>query len=329
MRVTLLRTASIVGLLFIVVGLGLLQLQRKRLPLMTVASTSLYQVPVAPIPVLTAGRELSQRPTASQAALLSAQVLNNVSATSVMIWDTKTGTPLLQRAPERMLWPASTTKLLTALVAVETYPLDRLLSVREEAFTQGTTMGLEVGEELSVKELLYGLLMQSGNDAAFVLANNHPAGYAGFVAAMNAKAKALNLEQTTFTNPSGLDEPTHKTTARDLTLLTTAAFKNDLLRTIMGTKTHTTVGPLGELRHELVHTHALLGTTPGVVGGKTGTTELAGQVLVTLVEREGHSVVVVVMGSQNRYLDTQLLIDWIWKNYRWFDLAALDTLEEL
>ncbi len=206
---------------------------------------------------------------------------------------------------------------MTALVARQVYPLDKAITVSEEAFSQGTVMNLQVGEKLTVANLLYGLLMTSGNDAAFVFAKNHILGYDGFVKAMNNQAQALHLTQTHFTNPSGLDQPDHRSSARDLALLTKQVIEDELLRTIMSTKSIVVSDVTGKYSHPLHSTHKLVGIKPTIIAGKTGTTEQAGEVLTTVALVEGHEVIVVVMGSADRYADTQAILDWLSAEYKW------------
>lgn len=242
---------------------------------------------------------------------------NQLSAQAVYVMDIKSGTPLLVKNPGDSRFPASTTKLLTALVSRDVYDLHQEFQVKEEAFTLGTTMGLSLGERISVQNLLYGLLMNSGNDAAFVLANNHPGGYDGFVRAMNELAAELHLNDTRFTNPSGLDQPGHRSTARDLALLAVEVMKDPLLREIVGTSQKVMQTGSGEAVRVLQSTNALLGVEPGVVGVKTGTTLLAGEVLITQVNRQDQEVMIVVMGSTNRYQDTKDIIEWVFAHYDW------------
>ncbi len=243
----------------------------------------------------------------------------SVSAQAVMVQDVASGSILLEKSSTQPRSPASTTKLLTALVAKHIYPLDQIVTIGEEAFSQGTVMQLTVGEQLTVHNLLYGLLMTSGNDAAFALANHHQLGYSGFVAAMNQAAKEWSLKDTHFTNPSGLDQTNHLTTARDLALLARIASQDQVVRPILSTKQYTISDITGQRQHQLRSTNQLLGADKGVVAGKTGTTELAGEVLVSIADVKGHEVAIVVMGSSDRYGDTSAILDWLKQHYRWIE----------
>lgn len=240
-----------------------------------------------------------------------------LSATALYVVDRETGVVLFEKATDELRYPASTTKLMTALVARDVYDLDTVLTVREEAFSAGTAVGFLVGEQLTVRDLLAGLLIYSGNDTAFVLANNAPGGYGAFVEQMNKKAQELGLQQTRFTNPSGLDNPQQQTTAADLARLSEAVLNDPVLAQIVATKELTITDQTGVWKHPLFNRNLLLHTVPGVFGVKTGTTEGAGENLVTGIKRDNHEYFVVMLGSQGRYAETQQLIQWLTEQYRW------------
>lgn len=247
----------------------------------------------------------------------------SLSADAVVVIDVESASLLFQRNSELSLAPASTTKLMTALVAIEEYDLDTVLEVKEEAFALGNTMDLESGERITVRNLLYGLLISSGNDAAFVLANNYSGGYEGFIDKMNGKAQDLNLNKTHFTNPSGLDDQGHMSTARDLAVISREVVKNEFFRNVVQTKNLVVSDVEGIISHRLSNTNELLGFYPDVVGIKTGTTELAGEVLITLVDRNGRQVLVLLMNSKDRYGETTRILDWTFANYEWRELEDI------
>lgn len=238
-------------------------------------------------------------------------------ARAVVVQDLASKTILYAKAPDTQYLPASTTKLMTALVALDNYSLDDTLTITPQDLAIGHTMDLVVGESISVHNLLYGLLVESGNDAAQALANHHPAGYAGFVAEMNAKAQALNLAHTTYRNPSGIESYGHLTSARDLAVLASHALTSELIRTIVGTKQIVVTDTAGTLSHSLTNTNQLLGELAGVQGLKTGWTENAGECLVTYIEREGRGLILVVLGSDDRFGDTRALVDWAYSHHTW------------
>lgn len=248
---------------------------------------------------------------------LSAVELPDMTAPAVYVMDRESGAILYHKDDELARYPASTAKMMTALVARKIYSLDQTFTIQEEAFTTGSTAGLKLGEKMTVRELMYALLIPSGNDAAFVFANHHPLGYQGFIDQMNQTAQELHLEHTTFRNVSGLDIEGESSTARDLAILANEVMKDPFLRQIVGTKQTLITDTTGTIPHVLNSTQELLGVVPGVVGIKTGTTDFAGENLITEVDRDGHQVIFVVLGSKDRFSETKELIDWVFANYHW------------
>ena len=239
-----------------------------------------------------------------------------ISAEGVVVYDLESGTTMYGRNTEVLLSPASTTKIMTALVALEHYELDDVVTIATVA-NSGAVMGLVPGEQITVENLLYGALIQSGNDAAWAIAEHFDGGVEKFVEAMNAKAADLHLTNTHFTNPVGYDDPNHKMSAIDLTRLGAFALTNKTIVKMVAIP-QITISDVAHTRfHPLTNVNALLGKIPGVAGIKTGWTEEAGENLVTLVERNGHKVILVVLKSQNRFSDTEQLINWVFANYEW------------
>lgn len=244
-----------------------------------------------------------------------------ITAEGVVVYDLDSATTLYGRNAEVLLSPASTTKIMTALVALEHFDLEDVVTVTTVA-NSGAVMGLIPGEQITVENLLYGALIQSGNDAAWAIAEHFDGGVEKFVAAMNAKAGELHLENTHFTNPVGYDDPNHKMSAIDLTRLAAYALTNKTIAKIVAIP-QITISDIAHTRfHPLTNVNALLGKIPGVAGIKTGWTEEAGENLVTLVERSGHRVILVVLKSQNRFSDTEQLINWVFANYEWREFTA-------
>jgi D-alanyl-D-alanine carboxypeptidase (penicillin-binding protein 5/6) len=239
-----------------------------------------------------------------------------LSAQAALAVDLDSGVSLYEKDPNKPLLPASTTKIMTALVALENYSEDQVLGVSDTK-VEGQTMGLKKGEQITVRDLLYGLLVYSANDAAEVLAKSFQGGRDAFVAAMNEKAKELSLTNTKFTNPSGLDGDGHVSTARDLIRISEVAMENPEFAKIVGTKTQVVRSVDGKIAHYLTNINELLGKIPGVLGVKTGWTENARENLVTYVNRDNHKVMIAVLGSQDRFGETKELIDWIYSNYSW------------
>lgn len=238
------------------------------------------------------------------------------SAVSVLAVDAESGVTLFEKNPDIKLLPASTTKIITALVTLDYYPPNAVLQV-SDILVDGQKMDLVPGEKISVDSLLKGLLIISANDAAEVLAQNYPGGTKGFVLAMNEKAKRINLENTFFTNPSGLDTEGHLSTARDLVRAATYAMKNPYFSEIVATKQTIVASVDNQIIHPLTNINQLIGEIDGVLGVKTGWTEFANENLVTYVERDGRKVVISLLGSQDRFGETENLINWIYGNYLW------------
>ncbi len=233
-----------------------------------------------------------------------------ISARHVFVLDKLSKTVLFQKAADSEVFPASTTKMMTALVALDKFSLDQIITV-SRSYPEGQTIGLQPGEQLSIEQLLYAMLVQSGNDAAEVLAENYPGGRSAFIEAMNQKAIDLNLDHTHFANPTGLDEVGHYSSATDLARLAETAITHPEFSRIVATENAVVAN------HVLTNINELLGKVPGVLGVKTGFTDGAGQSLVTLVSRDSHPVILVVLGSTDRFGDSEKLINWIYTNFKW------------
>lgn len=247
---------------------------------------------------------------------------DEITATAVAVADVDSAVFLFKRNAQLPLAPASTTKIMTALVALDAYKLDDVLTVKTVMNT-GQVMGLVAGERMTVENLLYGALVQSGNDAAYALAENYPAGMTNFIEAMNQKAKQYHLSRTVYANPVGYDDLSQKMTAEDLSLLARVALANKIIAKMVAIPQITVSDVTHTYFHPLKNVNELLGKIPGVGGIKTGWTEEAGENLVTLVERNNRKLILVVLQSRNRFEDTTKLIDWVFANYRWEDLTPM------
>jgi len=242
------------------------------------------------------------------------------SAVSFLVKDSGQEMMLFQKQIDKPLPIASLTKLMTALVVLKNYDLGRNITVSQEAVQQEEDLGrLTVGQTLSVETLLYPLLMESSNDAAFSLANDYPdMNQTKFVGLMNSQAQKLGMSDTYFSNESGLDsensEPSNYSTARDLVVLVQALLDEPLIWQILGTAKINLYGV------ELISTNQLLEEMPHVIGGKTGYTEEAlGCFLLVLKPFMGHQYAVnVILGTGNgRFTEMAKLVDWNKKAYQW------------
>ena len=247
-----------------------------------------------------------------------------LTARSVVVIDRDSSVVMFAKNEKTQLLPASTVKLMTALIVLGHYDLDKVLITTQLNY-EGQDMDLMEGEMMTVKNLLYGVLVASANDAAILLAQDYPGGVKGFVKAMNEKAEELNLKDTYFANPTGLDSdeegnllPDHSSsTALDLARLASVAMKNETISKMVGTTQITVTDTAGQIEHQLFNINELLYWLPGMKGIKTGWTEEAGECLVGYVEREGRGVITVVLGSENRFGETAKLIDWAFTNHQW------------
>lgn len=239
-----------------------------------------------------------------------------VTAMAAAVIDNKTGVSMYEKNPNLRHLPASTTKLMTALVALQRCSLGDVITVGSVE-GDGSQMGLKVGDRITVENLLYGLLIPSGNDAAYVLARNCGESYPQFIAAMNEKAKDLNMQNTHFVNPAGYDDTLQYSTAADLALLARVAVANPTIAKIVKIKSTVVTDVTGTRTYYLENVNKLLGVVPGIEGVKTGETDGALENLVTKTTRDGNSILVVVLGSQDRFGDSKSLIEWAFKNYSW------------
>lgn len=238
------------------------------------------------------------------------------SALGVLAIDVDSGKILYEKNMHGRLSPASTTKMMTALVAVEYFKPADILVVTAEALVGGSTMGLNVGEKLTFRSLLYGMLLNSGNDAAYTIAANYPGGLDNFVLMMNKKAQELGLQNTNFQNPAGFDGLSHYSSPWDLSKIAQAVVANPQLAKAVSTKETEVTSMDKTSDHSLKNLNQLL-TEPGVIGIKTGFTEKSGENLVLLVDRDDHKTLSVILGSQDRFGESKALIDWVYNNFKW------------
>lgn len=238
-----------------------------------------------------------------------------ISAHAVYVVDMDSAVPLYRRNERMIVYPASATKLVTALTAKRLYKSEKIFSVGNFEFYPAV-MGLRPGDQVSLEVLLAGLLIPSGNDAAYTLAENAEGGYEGFVFEMNKTVRDLNLKDTHLTNPSGLPDDAHVSTARDLAHLLRAVLIDGDLIDLMRTKQKIVRGERGQ-KYLLKSTNSLLGELEGLLGGKTGYTLEAGEVLISAVKRNGKTVIIALLNSRDRAGETRILVDWVFENFVW------------
>lgn len=240
-----------------------------------------------------------------------------ISAKAAIVYEPVTGTVLYEKCADEPMLIASTTKIMTALVVIENCDLSEKVDItHEHAATEGSSMYLRPGGEYTVEDLLYGLMLASGNDAAAALAEHAAGSMEAFAGLMNAKCAALGLENTHFVNSHGLDAEGQYGSARDLALITAEAMKNGTFREIFATASYS-VGGVTYYNH-----NKLLTSCTGCIGGKTGYTEKAGRILVSCVEREGMRLICVTISDPKDWEDHTALYEQCFSDYEFIALPG-------
>ena len=286
---------------------------------------ALAAVPAIPIPIARWQGFIQDGSQASLSRVYAAgpEAPPHVNAKAYLIADVPSQTVLSQLDADVSLHPASTVKLLTALVALEAFSPQTVLTVRPEDLVWSNVLSLQPGEQFTVEDLLKCLLIPSSNESAEVLAREYPNGYAAFVARMNSKAQELGLSESHFANPTGYDDPNQYMSANDLYTLASAAMQVPLISQIVREPLLVVTDVSNQHQHMLESTNQFLKEDLGAIGIKTGTTALAGEVLVSEFVISGHHVRIVMMGSTDRYADTQALFNWLTRNYVWIEPATI------
>ena len=247
----------------------------------------------------------------------------NLNSRSCIVIDRLTKTILYGKNEYSKVKMASTTKIMTGIVIIENCDLNTTVEVSKKAAgTGGSRLGLKTGDKITIRDLLYGLLLCSGNDAAVALAEATAGSIQGFSDLMNKKAEDLGLTNTHFESPHGLDSNGHYTTAYELALLSDYALKNNTFLNIVGTKNYTIT--INGYPKNLSNTNELLGNLNGVYGVKTGFTNGANRCLVTACKRGNMDIICVVLGADTkkfRTTDSIKLIEYTFKNYEYVNIA--------
>lgn len=250
----------------------------------------------------------------------------NILARNYILLDVDTNYPLVQKDAHAQVPIASTTKITTAIVILENYNLNDVITISSNAASQiGSETMLKKGEKMTVESLLFALLVQSGNDAAMALAEHYPTGLNGFVEAMNAKVQYLGLKDTKFKDPAGLDDE-GKSSAYDLAIVASYALKNPIFSKTVKTSQITIYSIDGKISHQLNSSNRLIKSDeplyhPLALGIKTGFTPLAGHCLVSAAEKNGKILVGVILNTHETTNDasakeTKKLLEWGFDNYR-------------
>ncbi|SMC39913.1 D-alanyl-D-alanine carboxypeptidase family protein [Papillibacter cinnamivorans] len=246
----------------------------------------------------------------------------SLSAASAILVDAGSGRVLYSKDSDKKMLIASTTKIMTALLAIEMGDLDAVVTVkREYTLAEGSSMYLREGEQLTLEALLYGLLLQSGNDAALAVADFCGGSVSNFVKKMNERAAELGMTNTRFANPSGLDSDGHYSTAEDLAKLAVAAMNNGVFLRIASTRSITIGG------RTMTNHNKMLSRYQGVIGLKTGYTKAAGRILVCCAVKDGQRLITVTLDDPNDWNDHAALFDYGFETYP--TTALNGTSEEL
>ncbi len=241
---------------------------------------------------------------------------------NIIVLDRKTLLPLYEKDAYSKVAMASTTKILTCIIALESCSLEEIVPISKKAASvSGSTLGITQNTKINMNDLLYGLMLRSGNDCAIAIAEYISGSTENFSVLMNKKAKELGLKNSNFVTPHGLDDPKHYTTAYELALLTNYALNNLKFLEIVSTKTCTIY--LNDIPRTISNTNELLGNTQGVYGVKTGFTFEAGRCLVSSCKRNNLDIIIVVLGADTKRIrttDSIQLINYIFKNYNYINV---------
>ena len=236
-----------------------------------------------------------------------------VTGEAAVLLDSVNGQLLFEKNAKEKIYPASTTKILTAIIALESGKMRDLVTIPLEAsLVEGSAIGLQEGERIILEDLIYALMLNSGNDSAVAIANHIGGSVEGFVQIMNRKAAAIGAADTHFNNPNGLPDPAHYSTALDMARIARYAMQNQEFRKIVATKVKTIERGDPEAQTYLGNHNKMLWNYDGGIGIKTGYTDDAGQCLVTAAARDGRELLAVVMKSEgnNIWTDSASLLDY-------------------
>lgn len=258
-----------------------------------------------------------------------------VGAASAIVMEANTGTVLYEKNADEQHYPASITKIMTTLLAIENCPLDETVTFSAKAVFENegdsSHISRDLDEEMTLEQCLYGTMLESANECAWAVAEHVGGGDAGvFVNMMNERAGELGCTGTHFSNPNGLPDETHVTTCRDMALISQAAIQNSIFRKITGTVKYS-IPPTNKHETEtpLNNHHQMLSSYKGTknlyeycIGGKTGYTVAAGNTLVTFAEKDGMLLICVVMNAgSTHYTDTRTLFDYCFSNYKMYNVS--------
>ena len=244
-----------------------------------------------------------------------------LSAECVVVMDQDSGRILYEHNADRIRSVASISKIMTGILAIESNKLDDIVTVDDvinDAY--GSGIYIKIGEQITLRDLVYGLMLRSGNDAALMIAKYVAGSVSDFVSLMNQKAQEIGMNKTTFNNPSGLDEEDagNLSTAYDMAVLTSYAMRNETYREITGTKKHSVKTNMNA--YSWTNKNKMLSIYPYVTGGKTGYTDNARRTLVSTATKGGTNLVIVTLNDGNDFLDHKTLYMQYFNFYKTYDI---------
>jgi D-alanyl-D-alanine carboxypeptidase (penicillin-binding protein 5/6) len=240
-----------------------------------------------------------------------------ITARSYIVVDGDSGEMLAELNPHLHVAPASTTKIITALVALQNNNLNEVVTARfdQSELIDSTLMGLRIGDQITLEDLLYGLMLPSGNDAALAIANHVAGSKVAFVERMNQLTAELGLQDSHWANPHGLDAVGHYSSAYDMVQFARAGMPDPRFQAIASARMRTIHS--GSRTYDVYNLNRLIGNVPGADGVKIGYTDDAGRTMVASVTRNGHRIYVGAFHINDQLVDTRPLVEWAFKNFSW------------
>ncbi|MBU5594265.1 D-alanyl-D-alanine carboxypeptidase [Amphibacillus sp. MSJ-3] len=250
-----------------------------------------------------------------------------ISAEQAVLMDQESGLILYEKNTDNPQLIASITKVMTAIIAIEHGELTDQVKISQQAVSQeGSSIYLTENESMTLEDLIYGLMLQSGNDAAIAIAEHIGGSADGFVYLMNEKAKWLGMDETHFSNPHGLDADDHYSTAKDMAQLMRYAMEDDVFAEINRTKSYQAKSRTYAWQNK---NKLLTNYYPYTIGGKTGYTKAAGRTLITVAEKDGTQLIVVTINDPNDWFDHMRLYEWGFEQIEQSELATHTSLENM
>lgn len=255
----------------------------------------------------------------------------SVNAVNAVLMEQESGRVLFEKEAHQKQKIASITKIMTAILAIESDKLDEMVTVSDNAFgTEGSSLFLRAGQKMKLEDLVYGLMLRSGNDAAVAIAEHVGGSLDGFILLMNQKAVELGMENSSFTNPHGLDNTkNHYSTAYDMALLTRYAMNNKIYAKISSTKIHKAENPYEAWDYSWKNKNKMLNLYKYSTGGKTGFTKLAKRTLVSTAEKGGLSLITVTLNDGDDWNDHMSLFDYGFKEYKLYKIMKTGKVKNI